>query len=130
MAKMVKGSNQAKEWCSEFGKEYTDRNTLSLDKLDGLYKTNYGITRLQLNKLFLSKFSRDIRILEVGSNTGNQLLLLQKMGFKNLWGIEINNYAVENSKKRTKDINIIKASAFLSVTDTLTLSLHQECSYI
>jgi pseudaminic acid biosynthesis-associated methylase len=54
---------------------------------------------------------RDIRILEVGSNDGNQLLLLQKMGFRDLWGIDIGGYAVELSKQRCRGINIIKASA-------------------
>jgi pseudaminic acid biosynthesis-associated methylase len=34
------------------------------------------------------------------------------MGFKNLYGIEINDYAVELSKQRTNNINIIQGSAF------------------
>lgn len=34
------------------------------------------------------------------------------MGFQNLYGIEINSYAIELSKSRTKNINIIQGSAF------------------
>jgi len=40
------------------------------------------------------------------------LLLLQKMGFENLYGIEIGSYAVQRSKANTSGINIIQASAF------------------
>ena len=53
-----------------------------------------------------------MKILEVGSNVGNQLLCLQEMGFNNLYGIELQSYAVELSKSRTKHINIIEGSAF------------------
>ena len=52
------------------------------------------------------------RILEVGCNVGNQLLLLKKMGYPNLWGIELQDYAVEIARKRTSGINIVKSSAF------------------
>ena len=97
----------------EFGKKYTDRNILTLDELDEMYRKKFGVSRTELNNLFIGGLDRSIKILEVGSNIGNQLLLLQKMGFKNLYGIEINSYAVEFSKSRTKNIiNIIQGSAF------------------
>lgn len=67
--------------------------------------------RSQLNTEFLGDLSRDIRILEVGSNVGTQLQMLQDMGFKNLYGVELQSYAVELSKKLTKDIQIIQGSA-------------------
>lgn len=102
---------QLKTWTGKFGREYTDRNAVSLDGLDKLYRKNFGITRTDLNNLFIGRLSRDFRILEVGSNVGNQLALLQKMGFKNLYSIEINSYAVEQSKLRTEHINIIQGSA-------------------
>lgn len=105
-------TTQLKKWKGKFGKEYTDRNALSLNGLENLYKKNYGITRMELNKLFLDNIDHSIRVLEVGSNIGIQLLCLQKMGFKNLYGLEPHEYAVELSKKRTKDINIIKGNIF------------------
>jgi len=97
-------------WSKAFGKAYTDRNALSPGELDRLYNKNFGITRTDLNKEFLGNLSQGIKILEVGSNVGNQLLCLQKMGFKNLYGIEINSYAVKCAKKRLKEINIIQGS--------------------
>lgn len=105
-------TKQMKRWMSQFGKEYTDRNALTLDEMDELYRKNYGISGTELNNLFIRGLNRNIKVLEVGSNIGNQLSLLQKMGFKNLYGIEINSYAVELSKSRAKNINIIQGSAF------------------
>jgi len=105
-------TEQMEKWAGEFGKEYTDRNALSLEDMDALYERNYGQTRTELNERFLEGVDRSIRILEVGSNVGNQLLCLQKMGFSNLYGIELQSYAVELSKSRTRRINIIEGSAF------------------
>ena len=109
---MFQITEQMKKWMNQFGKEYTDRNASSLDELDQLYRNNFGITRTELNNLFIGEIDRNARILEIGSNIGNQLLLLQKMGFKNLYGIEINSHAIEFSKRRTKNINIIQGSSF------------------
>lgn len=103
---------QTKNWAGKFGSAYTDRNPQSIEEMDKLYLNNYGITRTKLNKSFLDKLDRNIKILEVGSNVGIQMVFLQKMGFKNLYGIEINEYAVELSKQKTKNINIIRGSVF------------------
>lgn len=109
---MAETTEQLKKWSGEFGKEYTDRNPTSLEELEKLYQKNYGVTRTDLNRSFLEGMPRSIRILEIGSNVGTQLLCLQKMGFKNLYGIEPQAYAVELSKSKTRDINIIKGSGF------------------
>jgi len=105
-------TSQIQEWAGDFGKEYTDRNALSLEELELLYKERYGLTRTEMNTRFIGDLSRDIKILEVGSNIGNQLLCLQKAGFRNLFGLELQSYAVELSKSRTQGINIIQGSAF------------------
>lgn len=109
---MQETSKQAKEWANEFGREYTDRNSLTLEDMEKLYRKNYGLSRTELNEKFLMGLNKSTRILEVGSNIGNQLLCLQKMGFGNLYGIELQSYAVELSKSRTKNINIIQGNAF------------------
>jgi pseudaminic acid biosynthesis-associated methylase len=103
---------QEETWSGEFGKEYTDRNTFDIEQLNALYIKNYGVSRKQMNLEFIGYFNRDIKILEVGTNSGNQIALLQKMGFKNLYGIEINEHAVELARKRLQGINIIQGSAF------------------
>ena len=109
---MSKFTEQMHEWNGQFGKEYTDRNALSLSEMELLYKDNYGITRTEMNSRFIDNLDRDMKVLEVGSNIGNQLLLLQQSGFKNLYGIELQSYAVELSKNNTRRINLIEGSAF------------------
>jgi pseudaminic acid biosynthesis-associated methylase len=101
---------QKRRWTGDFGRDYTDRNTLSRAQLDSLYQTNYGISRSHLNETFLREIPRDARILEVGGNSGNQLLLLQKMGFCNLWGAEVQSYALELARTRVQGAHLSQAS--------------------
>jgi pseudaminic acid biosynthesis-associated methylase len=109
---MEKVTNQTQQWSSEFGKEYTDRSPQTIEIMDELYKKQFGLTRTELNLMFLSNLDRSIKILEVGCNVGVQLQGLQRIGFKNLYGIELQPYAVEVSKQNTKNINLIQGSAF------------------
>jgi pseudaminic acid biosynthesis-associated methylase len=101
---------QKRRWTGDFGRDYTDRNTLGRAQLDSLYQTNYGIPRSQLNETFLREIPRDARILEVGCNSGNQLLLLQEMGFWNLWGAEVQSYALELAEARVQGVHLSQAS--------------------
>jgi pseudaminic acid biosynthesis-associated methylase len=105
-------TNQTQQWSSEFGKKYTDRNPHTIVVMDELYKKQFGLTRTELNLMFLSNLDRSIKILEIGSNVGVQLQGLQGIGFESLYGIELQPYAVEVSKQNTKNINLIQGSAF------------------
>ena len=107
-------TEQLQEWGKEFGNEYTQRNLFTAKEVEDSYLLKYGFTRTSMNKLFLDFLDRDIRILEVGTNVGLQLNLLSKLGFKNLYGIEINPSAIEISHKINErlPIYIIRASAF------------------
>ena len=100
------------EWKNEFGNSYLKRNSFTLKELDELYLHNYGISRSKLNSEFLGPLDRSSRILEIGCNIGNQLKLLQVMGFRDLWGIDILDEAIDVAKQNTNKINIIKSSAF------------------
>ena len=108
---MEKTTDQMGKWSGEFGMEYTDRNDLSVEELDALYTRNFGKSRTEFNWNFLKGLDVSLKILEVGSNLGVQLACLQRMGFTRLYGIELQDYAVELSKSRTRSINIIKGSA-------------------
>ena len=101
---------QTHVWKGDFGREYTDRNTLEIDALEDLYRKNYGLTRGKLNETFLKDIPVDASFLEVGCNTGNQLLLLQQMGFSNLSGIELQPYALEIAKSRCQGVNLEQGS--------------------
>lgn len=105
-------TQQTEFWSGNFGKEYTDRNSRDNQEWDKFYVENWGITKLEMNKGFIGEFPSDIKILEVGCNTGMQLIGLQRMGFYNLFGIELQSYATEKAKEYTKNINIITASGF------------------
>ena len=105
-------TTQMSRWTDQFGRDYTDRNSLTLPELDVLYHRNYGETRKELNERFLAEVPRSARILEVGCNIGNQLGILQKVGFFNLYGIEIQHYALRQAKSRARGINVVAASAF------------------
>jgi pseudaminic acid biosynthesis-associated methylase len=108
----MKKTEQIQQWDGEFGKQYTDSNFMTLEGMENLWIGNYGFPRSYMNAQFLKGIEPDVKILEVGSNVGNQLLCLQKAGFKNLYGIELQSYAVEMSKNRTNNINMIRGSAF------------------
>ncbi len=108
---MGKLSRQVSAWSGEFGEAYTDRNALTLEGMEERYRLDFGLTRTELDERFLGDLDRSARILEVGSNIGNQLLCLQRMGFVNLYGVELQRHAVELSKSRTSGINIIQGLA-------------------
>lgn len=105
-------TQQENFWSGDFGKNYTDRNTRPNDELDSIYNAWYGVPRTKMNQDFLASLPKDTRILEVGCNTGMQLACLKEMGFTSLYGIELQDYAVQKAKEYTVGINIIQGSAF------------------
>lgn len=108
MDRKMQDTEQMKFWKGKFGDEYTLRNS---GEWDEFYKKQWGVTRTELNEEFLSGLNKDISILEVGCNMGNQLAILQKEGFNNLWGLEINKKALELAKEN-KSLNLIEGSVF------------------
>lgn len=108
----MKDTKQIEFWKSDFGKDYTDRNSFEYEEWNEFYLKTWGKSKEELNRPFFENLNKDIRILEVGCNTGMQLRCLQKIGFTNLYGIELQPYAVEKSKKYTTNINIIQGSGF------------------
>jgi len=109
---MGRFTKQMAAWSGDFGKSYTKRNFHSLEEMERACVKIYGMSRTDINKRFLDGLNRSIRILEVATNIGNQLLCLQEMGFTDLYGIELQKDVVEIAKSRTKYINIIQGSAF------------------
>ena len=105
-------THQMVEWTESFGKEYTDRNHQTVEQMEDLYRLRYGVSRTEMNQQFIGALDRSARILEVGTNIGNQLLCLQRMGFSNLYGVELQWYAVEAAKRRTERIHIVQGTAF------------------
>ncbi len=101
---------QNKMWSGRFGIEYTRRNMMSLAEMNIMYKQRFGVTRTELNGRFLHGIDKGCRILEVGCNIGNQMMCLKEMGYNDIYGIDIEDNALEIA--RGKNLNVIHASGF------------------
>lgn len=102
---------QTRVWQGNFGRAYTDRNTLQTAELDALWVRNYGVSRSAINEMFLEGIPRSATFLEVGCNVGNQLLLLQTQGYTQLTGIELQSYALAGARSRLKNVVLQQGSA-------------------
>lgn len=98
-------------WNSDFGRAYTDRNTFDIESLDALWLRNYGVSRREINAQFLGGISKTAKVLEVGCNAGNQLLLLRQMGWSELSGVELQPYALEIARSRLPNASLKEGSA-------------------
>jgi pseudaminic acid biosynthesis-associated methylase len=105
-------TEQMNFWQGQFGKEYTDRNILTVAGMEESFQKLFGLTRSAVNARFVGNLERSARILEVGCNAGMQLQVLQSMGFTNLTGVELQRYAVEQAKKLSEGIDVIQGSGF------------------
>jgi pseudaminic acid biosynthesis-associated methylase len=105
-------TKQMEVWSGRFGEEYTARNVMDSEGTDALYQRTLGVTRSALNERFIGHLSRDTKILEVGTNIGRQLGLLQTQGYRQLFGVELQWAAVEHAHRNLPLVNIVQGSAF------------------
>ncbi len=105
-------TKQTDTWTGEFGAAYTRRNTFDAEGLRGLYLDLYGVERPEMNRRFLDGLDRDLAVLEVGCNIGNQLECLQDAGFTRLTGIELQPNAAAKARQRLPAADIHVGSAF------------------
>ena len=116
-------TNQMKEWQGTTGQDYTERNLQSVQEMESIHKRNYGVTRTEINLEFLGGLDRSLKILEVGCNIGNQLLCLQKIGFRNLYGAELQPYAARIAEARLQNTEIFQGSIFNLPFETRSFDL-------
>lgn len=92
-------------WLGPKGDKYADRFAFTPEQLDKHWLAQYSEDgrRKPLEDL-LKDVPRDITILEVGANVGNQLLLLKSMGFQNVRGVEINPRTAAKARARGLDV--------------------------
>ena len=105
-------TEQENFWAGAFGTEYSRRNSFDFEGWNAWYLENFGKSKEAINHEFLTDLPRDARILEVGCNVGQQLHCLQRMGFTNLYGVELQPSAVEECHRRFPDLNVIVGSGF------------------
>lgn len=109
---MSEDTRQTEKWDGEFGRRYTNRNPQTVEELDRLRRERqFGVTQTELFERFLGDLDRDSRILEVGSNVGVQLQCLAKLGFRNLYGIDIQEYAVRECHESFPELDVIQGDA-------------------
>lgn len=104
-------THQTSMWTGDFGREYTRRNERDPDEKNAVYLKNLGVTRTDLNLEFLEGLPRDASILEVGTNTGDLLLIMHEMGFTNLAGVEIQPAALATARRRVPGLRAVRAYA-------------------
>ena len=106
-------TKQESVWRGTFGAEYTERCTFaSVEEFNELYVSRYGVSREEIAAHWLADIPRAARILEVGCNVGNQLACLRRLGFTHVYGIDIQEDAIELSHKSYEHLNTIVGSAF------------------
>ena len=108
---MANTNNQSTIWSGDFGAAYTERNPHTVEQMDALYRKNFGLARFELNSEFLGGMERTIRILEVGTNVGVQLQFLQNMGFRKLYGMDVQTGALKEAGKLRRGIEWIEGAA-------------------
>jgi hypothetical protein len=62
---MIKVTKQTKFWSGKHGDSYMDRNPQSVEKLDALYKSQYRVTRKEMDREFLDNLNKDIKVLSI-----------------------------------------------------------------
>lgn len=107
-----KTTPQIDVWSGDFGRAYTDRNKFDDHAaFNRFYSDRFGLSRDELNKRFLDALPRDIRIVEVGCNIGNQLAALKQLGFHRLYGVELQTDALERARAARPYLNLVQGSA-------------------
>jgi hypothetical protein len=109
---MEKKTKQMEVWSGDFGREWTERCALGVEGTDQRFLEDVGATRSAMYQEFLAEVDRDSRVLEVASNMGIQLTTLERLGFHNLYGVELQHFAVEKSRVFNPRLNIVQGSAF------------------
>lgn len=107
-------TKQEDKWESKFGEDYTSRNPHSVEEMDSIHLDLKGVKKTHLVKRFFEGVDAPNNVLEVGSNMGLTLQILNRcLGFNELYGIEINPHAIDLAKESTigQEIYISKGSA-------------------
>ncbi len=130
-------TRQLQTWTSEFGEKYTNRNPMTIEDMDKELGEYCGCGKK--SDLFFEflppKLIASGKVLEVGSNIGMQLKILQKVNLGlELFGLEPMNYAVEKGRELFPDITFVQGTSFeipfeddyfdIVMTNTVLIHIH------
>ncbi len=96
-------------WGGESAGEYARQFHFSPAQLNQHWLDTFGTTRTGIVKRFFPE-NRDLRILEIGCNCGNQLELLRSLGYEQVYGLEIGREARKMAVDRGFDVQLADAS--------------------
>ncbi len=105
---------QLDTWTAGFGREYTDRNTLSVDDMDSAFGQQFGIRKSEIFRDLVGPSRLPSgRVLEVGCNIGLQLQLLHRAnpGLE-LHGLEPQPYALARARALSPGMEFHQGNAF------------------
>lgn len=109
---MTERTQQADVWNGEFGRKYIERHPETAAGFDAFRReVQYGETQTELFERTIGHLDRSSRILEVGTNIGLQLRILREMGFENLYGIDVHEYAVRRCRREAPELNVVEGDA-------------------
>lgn len=108
---MVKNLTPTDLWRGEFGKEWTQRNRRTPKEIDESMVDRFDVSFTDLARDFLGDRRRDLSILDVGSNYGGHLEIMRTLGFSNLYGVDILDYAIEEAVYTVPEAAFMKADA-------------------
>jgi pseudaminic acid biosynthesis-associated methylase len=105
---------QLAAWTTEFGRAYTDRNTMTADEMDAAFAAQLGTAKSAIYRELVGPDRLPSgRALEVGCNIGLQLELLHRANpALELHGIDPQSYALDRARRRLPAFRFHQASAF------------------
>jgi pseudaminic acid biosynthesis-associated methylase len=107
-------TSQLSTWTSTFGREYTDRNTMTTDEMDVAFGAQFGIRKSEIYRELVGPDRLPAgTVLEVGCNIGLQLRLLEKAnpGLE-FHGLEPQPYAIERARRLSPNMTFHVGTAF------------------
>lgn len=102
---------QLDAWRGDFGREYAERHRFTIDEQNEHWMKVHGVRAQDFFERNLEGVDRGARVLEVGCNLGNKLMIMQSLGFERVYGVEPGTYAREQGRARNPALEILRGDA-------------------
>ncbi len=106
-------TKQIETWTSDFGARYTERNRFNNSEkiFNEIYVKRYGKSRDEICLDWLNDVPKKSKILEVGTNLGHQLKTLKRIGYDNLYGVEVQSKVAQEVRMNSPEFEILISNA-------------------
>ena len=103
-------NQQEKQWHGKLGNEYVENNSAFFTNEELFENKHKDETVYSVYQQMFGDLDRNYTILEVGCNVGHKLERLRWMGFKNLYGLDVNEEAIKVGRELYPEINFFQTS--------------------